>query len=421
VARGTIQRRGNGRWTLRIYVGKRQREITLTGDLATVAARERAADNVRLRLGLVATSSRTTLERFATWWFLPVVDGRLRASTAKDYRWRFNKYIAGRVEAQKQLWEYRTVDVQNLLNGVAMDHPHLAKASLQRIKALLSAIFRHATVAGFRDSNCVRDVLLPGRATPLEQSRMPGVYDLVTVRKVLATSDLPPDVRCAAAVAAFAGLRLAELRGLRWEDIDVQSTPRESLGRSEAVRELGSITVTRTKWQDTVNAPKSRASGASVPVIPELARALRVYRDWWLKQPVVMLKREDFSGSIDLPDTSLFGPDLPAKLRYHLSRAFQTLPSQRVRASRTLVRSADIKYRGMHAFRRCLASELFERGAEDLDVSHVLRHSKVIVTRDSYIKRFDSRTLATMSTLTLKKPNKGSARDCNLHKSRKPA
>ena len=61
----------------------------------------------------------------------------------------------------------------------------------------------------------------------------------------------------------------------------------------------------------------------------------------------------------------------------------------------------------MHAFRRGLASELFERGAEDLDVSHFLRRSKVIVTRDSYVKRFDSRVLAAMESLT----NKEQARD----------
>jgi integrase len=59
----------------------------------------------------------------------------------------------------------------------------------------------------------------------------------------------------------------------------------------------------------------------------------------------------------------------------------------------------------MRSFRRMLASELFERGAEDVDVSHVLRHSKVIVTRDSYIRRFDTRVLETINSLA-KKPNR---------------
>jgi integrase len=369
--KGTIQRRGKS-WTLRIYVGKKQREIMLGSavSLPSARSRERAADNVRLRLGM--GDSRTTLERFAEHWFLPVADGRLRQSTAKDYRWRFNKYIAGRVEARKQLWEYRTVDVQNILDGVAADHPNLAKGSLQRIKALLSAIFRHAVAAGLRDGNPVRDAFLPGRVT-WAVTRQPGVYDLVTVRKVLANRDLPPDVRAATATAALSGLRLAELRGLRWEDIADDA-----------------ITVHRTLWHSFTNAPKSKASAASVPIIPELAAHLRRYRDWWTKQPVRFVPATEDSPPV--PDTSLFGPKIQAALRYHLSRAFK---------------KAGGEYRGMHAFRRGLASELFERGAEDLDVSHVLRHSKVIVTRDSYIKRFDSRVLAAMESLK----NKGQARD----------
>jgi hypothetical protein len=86
-------------------------------------------------------------------------------------------------------------------------------------------------------------------------------------------------------------------------------------------------------------------------------------------------------------------------MRYHLRKAFKAAGSE---------------WRGFYAFRRGLASELFARGAEDLDVSHVLRHSKVIVTRDSYIKRFDSRVLDAMNTLAVKTPrtkNKGPARD----------
>jgi integrase len=227
------------------------------------------------------------------------------------------------------------------------------------------------------EGNPVRDVLLPGRATQPQATRAPGVYDLVTVRKVLALKSLPPDVQAATAIAALAGLRLAELRGLRWEDISDDA-----------------ITVTRTLWHEHENAPKSRASAASVPVIPELAAHLRRYREWWNKQPVRLVPATEDSPAV--PDTSLFGPKLYGELRYHLRRAFKAVGGE---------------FRGIHAFRRGLASELFERGAEDLDVSHVLRHSKVIVTRDSYIRRWDQRTLDAMNSLAAIPKIKGRARD----------
>jgi hypothetical protein len=107
---GTIRKRNN-QYFLRIYVGETQREFALgsTHDLPTKADQECAADNYRLRLGVARTGAKVTLEDFAEHRYLRMVDTRLRQSTAKDYRRRFNKYIKGRKEARMELWQYRTV------------------------------------------------------------------------------------------------------------------------------------------------------------------------------------------------------------------------------------------------------------------------------------------------------------------------
>src|SRR5437899_10347914 len=48
---------------------------------------------------------------------------------------------------------------------------------------------------------------------------------------------------------------------------------------------------------------------------------------------------------------------------------------------------------GWHAFRRGLASNLYELGAQDIVVQRILRHSKPHVTRERYIKVFDRTVL----------------------------
>jgi len=356
--RGYINRRGRALY-LRIHLGKKQKEFRIgsVDELPSKKQRETAADNIRLRLGIAGTGARTTLERFAEFWFLPVADGRLRQSTAKDYRWRFGKYIKGRQEARLPLWEYRTRDAQNLLDSIAYDFPHLAKASMQRNKALLSAIFRHSVVAGFREGNPVRDVLLtvgkrPSSGEPVAPVTKlePAVYDLPTIRKVIKALSSVPALQCAVAVAAFAGLRLAELQGLSWEDI-----------------EQDSITVRRSVWHGYENEPKSKASKASVPLVPELRAHLERYR-----------KHQS-------PATGpLFAVDLKALGRYHLPKAFKASGSE---------------FRGWHGLRRMLASTLFSEGTSDLVVQRVLRHSRVIVTRESYIRRFDPLVLEAMNAL----------------------
>jgi integrase len=332
---------------------------------------------MRLRLGVAGTGASVTLERFADFWFLRLADSRLRQSTAKDYRWRFDKYIRGRQEAKLPLWEYRTGDVQNIMDGVALDHPNLAKASLQRIKALLSGIFRHSVTAGFREGNPVRDVFLAGRMTSAadESKRPPGVYELNTVRLVL-KQPLPDDLRAAVAIAVFAGLRLAELQGLTWDDYDGDS-----------------LTVRRTRWQGYENAPKSKASAAAVPVVPELRAVLDEYQQQWAKLPPLKpIINED---AVAREDRSLFHSPLVAYGRYHLPIAFGAVKSE---------------WRGWHAFRRGLASTLFETGAEDLVVQRILRHARVIVTPESYIKRFDIRVTEAMGKIGVPKPEVGARR-----------
>jgi len=162
--------------------------------------------------------------------------------------------------------------------------------------------------------------------------------------------------------------RLAELQGLTWEDYDGES-----------------LIVRRTRWKGYENAPKSRASAAAVPVIPELRAALDRYKREWDKLPPKYLRAEsEEEVGLKRPDTSLFRSELVAYGRYHLPEAFGAVKSE---------------WRGWHAFRRGLASTLFQLGAEDLVVQRILRHARVIVTRESYIKQFDSRVTEAMKRL----------------------
>jgi hypothetical protein len=75
--------------------------------------------------------------------------------------------------------------------------------------------------------------------------------------------------------------------------------------------------------------------------------------------------------------------------RYHLPTAFGAVKSE---------------WRGWHAFRRGLPSTLFETGAADLVVQRILRHARVIVPRESYIKCFDIRVTEAMDEIVVLEP-----------------
>ena len=54
---------------------------------------------------------------------------------------------------------------------------------------------------------------------------------------------------------------------------------------------------------------------------------------------------------------------------------------------------------GLHGFRRGIASNLYELGADEKIVQRVLRHAKSHVTKDRYIKAFDPAVLAAMKKM----------------------
>ena len=112
------------------------------------------------------------------------------------------------------LREFRTVDVERILESIAKEH-ELTSTTLAHIKALLSGISRFAKRQGVIISeNPVRDVVLP-RGKRVGETHAYSLEEIAQMLKVL-----PEPASTIVAVAAFTGVRKGELRGLLWENYD---------------------------------------------------------------------------------------------------------------------------------------------------------------------------------------------------------
>jgi hypothetical protein len=69
------------------------------------------------------------------------------------------------------------------------------------------------------------------------------------------------------------------------------------------------------------------------------------------------------------------------------------------RVVRPLVKSIRLRWYGWHGFRRGIASNLYELGADEKVVQRILRRVKSHVTKNRYIKAFDPAVLAAMRRL----------------------
>src|SRR5207245_1117808 len=111
-----------------------------------------------------------------------------------------------------RLREVRTPDVDGWLRKVA-EEKQRAHTTHKHLKSFLSGAFRYARRTGAIDSaNPVRDCEIP-RGKPAGETH---AYTLDEIKAMLAA--LPEPSRTLVLVAGLTGLRLSEVKGLRWED-----------------------------------------------------------------------------------------------------------------------------------------------------------------------------------------------------------
>jgi integrase len=166
--------------------------------------------------------------------------------------------------------------------------------------------------------------------------------------------ELPDPAKTVVAAAGFTGLGKSELRGLDWLDY-----------------RDGALHVSRSVWRSHVGEPKTPRRRAAVPVIPLLAETLDEHRKGWESGPV-------FRG--------LNGQPL-------------SLDNLVTRIIKPTLRLSGLKWRGWHAFRRGLATNLKRLGVDDKTIQRILRHSDVTTTQNIYIQTAPADAVAAMELL----------------------
>ena len=167
---------------------------------------------------------------------------------------------------------------------------------------------------------------------------------------------LPEPARTVIFTAALTGLRLSELKGLRWEDFT----------------EDGWLHIRRGVWRGQVNDTKTLSSKAAIPVVPQLAAALEEHK-----------LRNSGKGWVFHGDTGN-----PLRLE-NLRRDQMGDP----------FKEAKIQWRGWHPFRYGVGSTLHALGVDAKLIQLILRHSQQSLTMDFYVKPSQEQTRKAMLKL----------------------
>lgn len=397
----------SGRWYLRYYEKRvengvlvRKRMSHLLGP-AEGRERKHAPDDIEraasrfmsnLNNSTIAPEHVSTLSDFVESVYLPWVTQFKRPATAKSYKdlWEDQlKPVTSRY--RKSMKDVRCCDAQGWLDQIARGQK-LSRNTLKHIKSALSGIFTLAKQQGYFDGvNPLQGTAISSAAAEPEETH---AYSFDEVQTIL--SVLPEPAATVFSVAAFAGLRFGELQGLNWED-----------WHDEA------LWVSRSVWNGHENEPKTRKSKAPVPVIKQLALRFDMHRE-----RVVAQLRKDADSVIEL-DQALRGPMfansiggrlnlnnllgrviLPALNRCAVCGLTEGKPHLKAKEPHDFARDARYpEWRGWHAARRGLGSNLYHLGVPSKVIQAILRHSNVSVTEAYYIKPMSDDVLSAMANL----------------------
>jgi integrase len=335
---------------------------------------------VPINAGTANPQSTMLVSEFVRSHYLPsYINVELRPASRKQFRDTWENHLAPRLR-QQTLRGFRTVDAQRILDAIVAQGT-LGRSSMRHCKSGLSGIFKEAKRLGIIDGqNPVAD-------TRIGKTRTTGngsyAYTVTEITTMLARLSEP--ARTIVQTAAFSGLRHSELRGLTCGSLNAQTRQ---------------LSVTQSVWNSTTSEPKTAASEAPVAVIKQLALALESHlaRMGKLAQPGLPLFQAGNGKPLNLANVArrVIKPAIERCAQCHKPQLDHESDGHPFELDLSCV------WRGWHAFRRGLATNLHELGVPDRTIQAILRHSDIKTTINIYIQSRDKSRSNAMDLLDAK-------------------
>jgi integrase len=207
----------HGSWHWRYYEDGKQKSVKL----AEVSDEYRSKQDVIPLANDMAVrqpssgprSGNITVVQFAENVYLPWVLRERKPATYNGYKILWNGRLHDHF-GDKRLFDYQPYHATEFLTALAEEG--MGRYAVSHIRALMSGIFAHAVALGHLRVNPIHDCKL------LKAPKAPGEgqhYTIEEMKAILAGLRNEPQALVAMSLA-FIGLNRAEIRGVKWEDVD---------------------------------------------------------------------------------------------------------------------------------------------------------------------------------------------------------
>ncbi len=358
-----------------LYMGRFQYEglsYAVYGKTLREVKKKLADKKYEIEHGIRGKADRITLNEWFDIWVKTYKAGKVKDTTIATYTALYDRFVREPLGG-RYIAKIKTVEIQRLYNGITEDG--LSPKYLKTLHNTLSNVFKMAVNNDLIPKNPCTQTIRPAIDSPerrvltaSEQSRL-----LLFIRQ-----EKYKDVEPAITVLLGTGLRVGELLGLKWEDVDLESKEKTLTVNRTLVR-------VRDKKCFAFQTPKTASGTRTIPLQESVAKAL--------KRQKVNQAHHKLSGRWNPPagfEGLVFAgkkgqPQWRSCIAESLDKIILAMnEEEEERAVREHRTPLTMEHINLHACRHSFATRCLEAGIAPKIVQSWLGHSSIEITLDLY-------------------------------------
>ncbi|WP_430602943.1 hypothetical protein IGJ02_000268 [Enterococcus sp. DIV0724b] len=287
------------------------------------------------------TSFSGTLEEWLNYWLEILMKNKIKASSYSNYKGKIDKYILPYL-GKTTLRDLKTEHIESFIND--LNTMNLANSTIRSIIAILKSSLKKAVYDEKIYSDPCTKIVLP-------TIQKPEIAALtVHAQKSLELIALQQNECSGEIIALYTGMRIGEISGLKWSDIDME---KNIIHVRRTISRIPSTTI-NGKTEIIIDTPKTKSSLRVIPLAVNLKEYLLKWKKCAISEYVINCR-----GSFTEP----------------------RIINYRFKKNVKMARLGSIHF---HMLRHTFATRCVEEGIDIATLSKILGHSSIKMTLDTY-------------------------------------
>lgn len=342
-----IYRRKDSRWEGRYIKGRSLENKILYGSVYGKTYQE-----VKQKLTILKAKHLESAEKinlylgtFADWlnfWFTSKVRNEVKPTTYSSYYRMITKYILPSI-GENRLKQLTIEKIQYFVYFLQAEG--LSSGTIYNIMSIVKNCLNEAKIQGYVSENPCQFISLP----KMEKKEI-QVLTIVQQKKIEAKA-LQEHWCSPVILSLYSGMRVGEISGLKWGDIDFQ---KNLIHVKRTVSRIVNENSFEAKTRIIEGPPKSKYSNRQIPLAKNLKDYLKQYQQQAASEYVISFNQ---------------GLTEPRTITYRFKK---------------LLKDADVQDINFHILRHTFATRCIEKGVDIASLSKILGHQSTKMTLDTY-------------------------------------